>query len=335
MNLPSEVLIYIHPQKFDRVYLRNFSIIDNKFTLSAFKGSNRPMKPEFRKALPRKPVWFLGQPMSTVTTENDQSDTSAVQPILTCDEIQTSDTSAVQPSAVQPILTCDEIQTSDTSAVQPILTCDEIQTTDTSAVQPILTCDEIQTSDTSAVQPILTCDEIQTSDTSAGQPILTCVEVEVNDSSSGDKVISCKGSKHISLVQISPLPCSTAYKQKAVGKRKRKSERSTVLTASPYKASLEEKSASRLTGAKRKLPTPKASSSMEATKSKCKTKRSKRIRKTLPEGLLTCIYCRELYAEPISEDWIQCEKCGKWCHESCAPAEPGVKFVCDYCLRLI
>src|SRR6218665_300663 len=218
------------------------------------------------------------QPIFTCD-EIQTSDTSAVQPILTCDEIQTSDTSAVQPiltcyeiqtsdtSAVQPILTCDEIQTSDTSAVQPILTCYEIQTSETSEVQPILTCDEIQTSDTSAVQPILTCDGIQASDTSEGQPILTCVEVEVNDSSSGDKVISCKGSKHISLVQISPLPCSTAYKQNAVGKRKRKSKRSTVLTASPYKASLEEKSASRLTGAKRKLPTPKASSSVEVTKS--------------------------------------------------------------------
>lgn len=44
-----------------------------------------------------------------------------------------------------------------------------------------------------------------------------------------------------------------------------------------------------------------------------------------------CLYCKDKYTEPATEDWIRCDRCLKWCHASCAPSD-DVTFVCDYCL---
>jgi hypothetical protein len=43
-----------------------------------------------------------------------------------------------------------------------------------------------------------------------------------------------------------------------------------------------------------------------------------------------CPACEEIYREPPTEDWIQCQQCLKWWHETCSSYEGG-SFVCDLC----
>lgn len=47
-----------------------------------------------------------------------------------------------------------------------------------------------------------------------------------------------------------------------------------------------------------------------------------------------CIFCDELFVEPPSEEWIECAKCRRWCHEECADTENvdiENNFVCGVC----
>ncbi|KAJ2938699.1 hypothetical protein O0L34_g12026 [Tuta absoluta] len=43
-----------------------------------------------------------------------------------------------------------------------------------------------------------------------------------------------------------------------------------------------------------------------------------------------CPMCNEKYADPPSEDWIECSSCNKWFHEDCTGYEGGL-FTCDLC----
>jgi len=43
-----------------------------------------------------------------------------------------------------------------------------------------------------------------------------------------------------------------------------------------------------------------------------------------------CFVCGEDYAEPPTEEWIQCDSYSVWLHEECANIECGT-FVCEYC----
>ncbi|CAH0546489.1 unnamed protein product [Brassicogethes aeneus] len=43
-----------------------------------------------------------------------------------------------------------------------------------------------------------------------------------------------------------------------------------------------------------------------------------------------CPGCDEEFTDPPDEDWIQCEKCEKWWHESCSNYLGG-NYVCDFC----
>ena len=47
-----------------------------------------------------------------------------------------------------------------------------------------------------------------------------------------------------------------------------------------------------------------------------------------------CIYCGEKFIHPPAEDWIQCNICEEWCHESCADRS-GKKgqYACDLCAK--
>ena len=44
-----------------------------------------------------------------------------------------------------------------------------------------------------------------------------------------------------------------------------------------------------------------------------------------------CIYCNDKYEEPPAEDWIMCDTCKKWAHESCSGLQRKTKFVCVKC----
>jgi len=54
---------------------------------AAFKESvqrpNRPVKPELRRPPPRKPIWCLGQAVTTGTTENDKTQDCTANAVVT------------------------------------------------------------------------------------------------------------------------------------------------------------------------------------------------------------------------------------------------------------
>ena len=57
-------------------------------------------------------------------------------------------------------------------------------------------------------------------------------------------------------------------------------------------------------------------------------------RKNVEEPKYFCIFCDEQYRSPPTEDWIECNLCRKWCHESCsdfAATCVDTKYICDYC----
>ena len=148
----------------------------------------------------------------------------------------------------------------------------------------------------------------------------------------------------VSVTEISPLP-----KVMHVGPRKRKAQKAEILTSSPFKRQLEEVKQKKLEleqARSRRLEKKNQKEkferkSVKETKQKptkkpannrmnTKTKKSADTVTDRPNEQYFCLYCHELFVDPPTEDWIQCNVCKKWAHESCAPAD-GPDFCCDFC----
>jgi len=108
------------------------------------------------------------------------------------------------------------------------------------------------------------------------------------------------------IADISPLP------QAQLSSRKRKAMRSEVLTSSPYKKALISKK-----------------NRHSATKPKKRVKK-KRLQFDAKADY-ACIFCLEAYQHPPTEDWIECRKCKKWCHDKCSSYSGKGDYVCDFC----
>ncbi|CAK1588229.1 unnamed protein product [Parnassius mnemosyne] len=155
------------------------------------------------------------------------------------------------------------------------------------------------------------------------------------------------------LVQIihnlSPLPDAA---KKRTAARKRKSERSEILTSSPYKKVVEEKENEKNMKDKRKEIKSKFKVAMggkgkqtkrnktkgksvdkgkEATNVRPKGKKGSEV-EPLTETSNTNITICVVSLEDTDEDWIQCSSCRGWVHEACADIpECGDGFICDRC----
>jgi hypothetical protein len=178
-----------------------------------------------------------------------------------------------------------------------------------------------------------------------------------------DIVTPSSSRRRINVADISPLPRAAI-----LGPRKRKTQRATVLTTSPYKSQLEEarrlkdeevnekrqrKNKLAVAGKKAKngpkcakqvdnskgLYTDEETGTMPKINSSRRSKRKNATAKLAKTSdacdrrsqQYFCIYCTKQYIEPPTEDWIRCEKCLEWAHISCAPTDDDT-FVCDYCL---
>lgn len=120
------------------------------------------------------------------------------------------------------------------------------------------------------------------------------------------------------ILDISPLPNAATKRAQA---RKRRAEKSEILTDSPYKERLEEKENEK----KRK---EQGNRKFKKTKDKTKIKKTKvsPIEKQLKKYY--CVVC----CEDHDEDWIQCGSCKGWAHEACADIpECSDLYVCDRC----
>ncbi|XP_045457552.1 tigger transposable element-derived protein 6-like [Melitaea cinxia] len=135
--------------------------------------------------------------------------------------------------------------------------------------------------------------------------------------------------------KLSPLP-DAAKKRSAT--RKRKSEKSEILTSSPYKIIVEEKENEKNIKEKQKILGLKFNTTLaekgKQTKGlmiKGKNRKKKEPLTQIPEpdnDKTTCVVCLEDH----NEDWIQCSSCNGWAHEACADIpECADAYICDRC----
>lgn len=118
--------------------------------------------------------------------------------------------------------------------------------------------------------------------------------------------------------EIYPTPTRPSNTKKA-----RKKESSAVLTSSPYKTILIQK-------------TTKKSKPSKGIQNDVRSKILKRPGKTSKcknadqEQDWACIVCGEMYSNSRPKDiWVQCQACSKWAHEECTQGLP--QFVCPVC----
>lgn len=150
-------------------------------------------------------------------------------------------------------------------------------------------------------------------------------------------------SKYIKLTTISPLPKSLAARS-----TNRKSKKSEIITSSPYKDQLIEEEKK---NPKRKpklnmgdnIPPPQAllrgnlkrKSDMNLGQAKTSAKRGKAVlkkpRSSSHKKMWSCPGCKEIFKEPVTEDWIECISCAEWWHEKCSAYTGFGSYICDLC----
>ena len=125
----------------------------------------------------------------------------------------------------------------------------------------------------------------------------------------------------VALHEISPLPKPTHNEHK--NQRKRRCQRSEVLTSTPIKLRLEEKATlnKKVQPQKKKATTRKITLEHRPTPpTKEKESESRQSTSTGssqedPPEVWYCLVCDEKYVDPPTETWIMCNTCLKWCHE--------------------
>ncbi|XP_045539956.1 uncharacterized protein LOC106708676 isoform X1 [Papilio machaon] len=183
-------------------------------------------------------------------------------------------------------------------------------------------------------------EQMKESEQSISEPITT--SPKPSTSSAPDLV-------QILIHNLSPLPDAA---KKRTAARKRKSERSEILTSSPYKKLAEEKENEKNMKDKKEEIKSKFEVAMggkgkqtkgiktkgksvdkgkEATNVKPKGKKGSEVRpltETSNTNITICVVC----LEDTDEDWIQCSSCRGWVHEACADIpECGDGYICDRC----
>lgn len=116
------------------------------------------------------------------------------------------------------------------------------------------------------------------------------------------------------LEKLSPVPDAS---KRRLQSRKRKSQRSEILTSTPFKEILQ---------AKRDEKAEKETRKRLKCKKSLKLDDATTSRSSVQETV--CVLC----GESFEEDWIQCHKCKEWAHENCANIEGAPLFYkCDRC----
>jgi hypothetical protein len=168
----------------------------------------------------------------------------------------------------------------------------------------------------------------------------TCAQPSSEQSE--DAAIQLPSAKALLMDLVGPVKACTRT-------RKRKAERATILTASPYKKLLESKLAQqspieRNSNPKSKgRPKTKGNKDLKETQN-CKDvnkakKKKKQVTKLKPSKAdrddVPCSICQELfYDDNTGRQWIQCQKCMNWNHNECQGLDEDYNensFICISC----
>ncbi|KAL4709210.1 hypothetical protein ACJJTC_010510 [Scirpophaga incertulas] len=132
--------------------------------------------------------------------------------------------------------------------------------------------------------------------------------------------------------EIKPLPTPRV----PMSTRKRKIQKSEVLTSTPVKEEQKVKFTKMNTTVLKNLnkDLDKKLKTKNITKKNTKNYKVKKAQKEDTNIKYTCYFCGEDYTEingqPI-DDWIQCSSCSQWSHEKCTAYEGIGLFICDNC----
>ncbi|XP_037292427.1 uncharacterized protein LOC119188654 [Manduca sexta] len=140
---------------------------------------------------------------------------------------------------------------------------------------------------------------------------------------------------HYSPLLLRPIPNPA----KPMTTRKRKLQKSEILTSTPIKEDQKQKFEKNkvkkvnkgLNDKSIKVPFKTVPKKTKTDKNKKKAKQPKKIKEFKD---ILCFFCGEIYIEeddnPI-EDWIRCDICQQWCHEECSAFDGTEGYICDNC----
>lgn len=114
--------------------------------------------------------------------------------------------------------------------------------------------------------------------------------------------------------------------------RKRTVQKAEILTSTPIKEQQREIEAKKLKKTdvvKTKLKDVKPSTSKKYKMEKGKAKKGPKTSKNHKE--YRCLVCFEIFVDPPTEDWIQCDDCLMWAHEECTSYTGRGSYYCDMC----
>lgn len=173
--------------------------------------------------------------------------------------------------------------------------------------------------------------------TQKGDAVLPETEVNIRLNTSRDNSLDPKpgcSTSHCSPLMLRPIPNPA----KPMTTRKRKLQKSEILTSTPIKEDQKQKYDKNKVKNITKRLNDNSKNVPKKTNTKKKDKRTaKKVKqpKEMKEFKdILCFFCGEIYIEedgkPI-ENWIQCDICQKWCHEDCSAFDGTQGYTCDNC----
>lgn len=147
---------------------------------------------------------------------------------------------------------------------------------------------------------------------------------------------------HDNKTTITPLDIRPVPKQPETTKttRKRKIQKAEILTSTPIKMQQREieckkqkalkKRVPNVTLTKKKVASKRSAASTSGKKNKLSTRKEKLSGNKSDDDVI-CVFCHGRYTEPPNEDWIKCDDCQCWVHESCTDYIGVGAYFCDLC----
>ncbi|CAK1554377.1 unnamed protein product [Leptosia nina] len=146
----------------------------------------------------------------------------------------------------------------------------------------------------------------------------------------------------VNITTLTPLDIRPVPKQAETTKtaRKRKIQKAEILTSTPIKMQQREieckkqkaikKKAANVTVTKKKVAS-KGATAPSSGKVKKVSNRNKKLNGNKSADDVICVFCHGRYTEPPNEDWIKCDDCQCWVHESCTDYIGVGAYFCDLC----